>query len=42
MFQLDIKELQLISEAITADILIEDIGQKFCLSCNNQCEKGMK
>ena len=42
MFQLDSMEINLISEAITADILFADIGRKWCSACNDQCKKGMK
>lgn len=42
MFKLDSKELNLVSEAITQDILSLDLANRFCLSCNDQCKKGMK
>lgn len=42
MFQLNSKELNLISEAITMDIVYAEIGRKWCSACNDQCKKGMK
>lgn len=42
MFNLDLEELCLVSKAITQDILSLDLENRFCLSCNDQCKKGMK